>query len=257
LKNRSYHNTASAGYEWFRRTDGTSLTGIFRASYRHSWAKDAIGASIGYTGRDASWDSESETYTSAGGRGLQFRLQYSHAFSPKLSLSAGAGYATAYFSRWTADVNATLHLPKSWELEAGVQYRLLRDQGHLVGAAVTAAHSLEHFYLGGKVTLGSMHSRFYANGLLRARFFPYAGGRHFVELQGGGGTAPELDYIDSYYTGGVYNKFNTFVALSGNWLATENLAFSGGLTWNTLYGQYSTLRYTNMLIIHVQITVSF
>ena len=78
-----------------------------------------------------------------------------------------------------------------------------------------------------------------------------------MELQGGGGTAPELDYIDSYYTGGVYNKFNTFVALSGNWLATENLAFSGGVTWNTLYGQYSTLRYTNMLIIHVQITVSF
>ena len=257
LKNRSYHNTASAGYEWFRRTDGTSLTGIFRASYRHSWAKDAIGASIGYTGRDASWDSESETYTSAGGRGLQFRLQYSHNFNSKLSLSAGAGYATAYFSKWSAEAAATLHLPKSWELEAGVQYRMLRDQGHLVGATVTAAHSLEHFYLGGKVTLGSMHSRFYANGLLRARFFPYAGGRHFVELQGGGGTAPELDYIDSYYTGGVYNKFNTFVALSGNWLATENLAFSGGLTWNTLYGQYSTLRYTNMLIIHVQITVSF
>lgn len=257
LKNRSFHNTVSAGYEWFRRTDGTSLTGIFRASYRHSWAKDAVGGSIGYTGRDASWDSESETYTSAGGRGLQFRLQYSHTFSPKLSVSAGAGYATAYFSRWTADVNATLHLPKSWELEAGAQYRLLRDQGHLIGGTVTVARSLEHFYLGGKVTLGSMHSRFYANGLLRARFFPHAGGRHFVELQGGGGTAPELEFIDSYYTGGVYNKFNTFVALSGNWLATENLAFSGGLTWNTLYGQYSTLRYTNMLIIHVQITVSF
>ena len=257
LKNRGFHNTVSAGYEWFRRTDGTSLTGIFRASYRHSWSKDAVGGSIGYTGRDASWDSESETYTSAGGRGLQFRLQYSHTFSPKLSVSAGAGYATAYFSRWTADVNATLHMPKSWDLEAGAQYRLLRDQGHLIGGTVTVARSLEHFYLGGKVMLGSMHSRFYANGLLRARFLPHAGGRHFVELQGGGGTAPELEYIDSYYTGGVYNKFNTFVALSGNWLATENLAFSGGLTWNTLYGQYSTLRYTNMLIIHVQITVSF
>ncbi len=257
LKNRSFHNSASAGYEWFRRTDGTSLTGIFRASYRHSWAKDAVSGSIGYTGRDASWDSESETYTSAGGRGLQFRLQYSHNFNSKLSLSAGAGYATAYFSKWSAEAAATLHLPKSWELEAGVQYRMLRDQGHLVGVPVSVAHSMEHFYLGGKVTLGSMHSRFYANGLLKARFFPYAGGRHFVELQGGGGTAPELDYIDSYYTGGVYNKFNTFVALSGNWLATENLALSGGLTWNTLYGQYGTVRYTNMMIVHVQITVSF
>ncbi len=257
LENRSFHNSASAGYEWFRRTDGTSLTGIFRASYRHSWAKDAVSGSIGYTGRDASWDSESETYTSAGGRGLQFRLQYSHNFNSKLSLSAGAGYATAYFSKWSAEAAATLLLPKSWELEAGVQYRMLRDQGHLVGVPVSVAHSMEHFYLGGKVTLGSMHSRFYANGLLRARFFPYAGGRHFVELQGGGGTAPELDYIDSYYTGGVYNKFNTFVALSGNWLATENLALSGGLTWNTLYGQYGTVRYTNMMIVHVQITVSF
>lgn len=256
LKNRSFHNTVSAGYELFRRTDGSPLTGIFRATYKHNWEKDALSGSVSYTGRDASWDSESERYVSGGGRGVQLRLQYSHNFSPVVSLSAGVGYATAYFSRWTADVNASLHLPKSWELEVGAQYRLLRDDGHLIGATATLTYSLGHFNLSGKTTLGSMRSRFYANGLLRVRFLPHLGGRHFVELQGGGGTAPDLEYIDSYYTGGMYNRFNTFVTLSGNWLITANLALSGGLTWNTLR-QSDSRRYTNMLIIRAQLSFYF
>ena len=75
--------------------------------------------------------------------------------------------------------------------------------------------------------------------------------------EGGGGTAPEVTFLNYYYTTNVYNQLNSFVALSASWAITYNLAVQLSGTWNTLYDQRLTVKYRNLYLAHVSFTLSF
>lgn len=257
LRNRSYKNSLEAGYHWMRFTDSHVLTGIASLSYSHRFRRDVMGVQLNYTGRDAEWDSETSTFISLGGRGVQILGSYAHDFGQKLTLSAAAGWASAFFPSVTTDLSAGIHLPHEWNLEPALQYRKLYGGGDLMGVSLAVSKQLENFYLGAKASAGELRNIRYMSGLLRARFYPYPGGRDYIEIQGGGGSAPELDIADRFYKARSYNHLNTFAALSGNVLVTSNLMLSASLTWNTFYMQSAAVRYNNMLIAHVQFAVFF
>jgi hypothetical protein len=118
-------------------------------------------------------------------------------------------------------------------------------------------HNFEHLYAGGKVTIGALHDLFFFNAQARVRFYPIEGGRSYVEAQGGAGTAPELSFLNYYYSSGMYNNLNSFVAVSGSWAVTHNLALQFSGTWNTVYDQKTTVTYRNMFMAHVSVAISF
>ena len=112
-------------------------------------------------------------------------------------------------------------------------------------------------YAGGKVTLGTLKDSFFFNAQARVRFYPVDGGRSYVEAQGGAGTAPELTFLNYYYDAGIYNNLNSFVAVTGSWAVTYNLALQLSGTWTTVYDQRSTVTYRNMFMAHVSVAISF
>ena len=127
----------------------------------------------------------------------------------------------------------------------------------MAGAFANVTHGWDNFFAGGKVTGGFLYDIIYVNASARFRFYPYEGGRSFIEAQLGGGTAPEVEFINYYYTTDVYNQLNTFVALSSSWSLSHNLAVQLSGTWNTLYDQRLTVKYRNMFIAHVSFILSF
>ncbi len=168
---------------------------------------------------------------------------------------AGVGYA--YFPKLTLDASVTRHF-SAFDAEAGIQYRYLQDHSNMealwLGASITPAQC----YLGAKVTGGLLGNRFFFNSTLRGKYFPYDDGKTSVEAQVGVGTAPELGFLNFYYSPRAYNHLNSFVALGGNWLAAPGLMFSLSGTWNTWYSESeSRVSYRNIFIAHVQVTVYF
>ena len=128
----------------------------------------------------------------------------------------------------------------------------------MVGVNLASAITLDHFYLGGKITGGVFHNRFFANGSMRARFYPFDGGRTHIEAQAGAGSAPEMDFINIYFDSYLFNHLNTFVSLGANWLLNDNLSVNLSGTWNTLYDQQDkVVSYRNLLVGHVQFVVYF
>ena len=107
------------------------------------------------------------------------------------------------------------------------------------------------------MTAGLLLKHFYVNGSARARFYPYEGGRTFVEAQAGAGTAPEITIIDLYYNKGSFNHLNSFVSLSAGKLLGPNWAVSSSLTWSTLYRESETVSFRNMFILDINVSVSF
>ncbi len=76
-------------------------------------------------------------------------------------------------------------------------------------------------------------------------------------MQGGAGTAPELSFLNYYYNSSIYNNLNSYVAATGSWAVTYNLALQFSFTWNTIYDQRTTVTYRNMFVAHVSVAISF
>ena len=112
-------------------------------------------------------------------------------------------------------------------------------------------------YAGAKFTCGTIYNIVFFNGSLRYRFFPFDGGRSYVEAQVGAGTAPEILFLKYYQTSSVFNHLNSFVACTAQWAITHNLAIQLSGTWNTLYDQRATVSYRNLLMVHVSLAISF
>ena len=173
-----------------------------------------------------------------------------------MAVTGGSGIRQKkVFPRWAADASATLHF--DWDFEAGANYRMMQDGGQMAGLFLNVTHGWENFYAGAKVTGGLLYDILYVNAATRFRFYPYEGGRSFIEAQLGGGTAPEVSFLNYYYTTNVYNQLNSFVALSASWAITYNLAIQLSGTWNTLYDQRLTVKYRNLYLAHVSFTLSF
>ena len=256
IRNKTLHNTVDVGADLLRFGDSYNMVGIGTFGYNHIWKHNTLGIRGNYTGRDAEVvESLKQTNVPVGGRGVQLQLQYGHDFGSSLTASGSVAYGTAYFPRWAADASLTLHT--DWDYELGANYRLLQDGGNMLGAFANITHGWSNFFAGGKVTGGVLYDIFYVNASARFRFYPYEGGRSFIEAQLGGGTAPEVEFINYYYTTDVYNQLNTFVALSSSWSLSHNLALQLSGTWNTLYDQRLTVKYRNMFIGHVSFILSF
>ena len=127
----------------------------------------------------------------------------------------------------------------------------------MYSGALGLYHTFDSMYAGGKVTLGTLKDSFFFNAQARVRFYPVDGGRSYVEAQGGAGTAPELTFLNYYYDAGIYNNLNSFVAVTGSWAVTYNLALQLSGTWTTVYDQRSTVTYRNMFMAHVSVAISF
>ncbi len=259
LQNKMFKNSVFAGYDQMRFGDDYKIVGYAQLGYNRKFKRSDLTAQVNYTGRDAVLEIEDDQATeeSPGGRGLQFQVQYNFDLSDNWSLMGQAGVGYAYFPKLTLDASVTRHF-SAFDAEAGIQYRYLQDHSNMealwLGASITPAQC----YLGAKVTGGLLGNRFFFNSTLRGKYFPYDDGKTSVEAQVGVGTAPELGFLNFYYSPRAYNHLNSFVALGGNWLAAPGLMFSLSGTWNTWYSESeSRVSYRNIFIAHVQVTVYF
>ena len=257
LRARTLHNSVDAGMDLFRFTDNTHLLGLATIGYSHSWGNDALEARLNYTGRDADYDGEEKMYNSVGGQGLQLQGTWTHDFENIVTMKATSALANAFFPRWTVDVNFAWHLPKDWDLESMVSYRFMRDGSSMYALHGGGYKTFGHFYAGGRMTIGALHDIFFYNALARFRFYPVEGGRSYIEAQGGAGTAPELTFLNYYYSSGIYSRLNSFVSLTAQWAVTYNLALQLSGTWNTVYDQRTAVTYRNMLMAHVSVAIYF
>ena len=257
LRARTLHNSVDAGVDLFRFTDNQHMMGLASIGYSHSWSHDALELRLNYTGRDADYDGDENMYNSVGGQGLQLQGSWSHDFENIVTMKATSALANAYFPRWTVDVDFSWHLPKDWDLDTGVNYRFMRDGSSMYSGGVGLYKTFGHFYAGARGTVGALHDIFFFNALGRFRFYPVEGGRSYIEAQGGAGTAPELTFLNYYYSSGIYNRLNSFVSLTGQWAVTYNLALQLSGTWNTIYDQRTAVIYRNMLLVHVSVAIYF
>jgi len=257
LRARTLHNSVDAGIDLFRFTDNQHLLGLATIGYTRSWAQDALEARLNYTGRDADYDSEEKMYNSVGGQGLQLQASWTHDFENIVTMKATSALANAFFPRWVVDVDFAWHLPRDWDLETGVSYRFMRDGASMYSLNGGVFKTFGHFYAGGRATIGALHDIFFFNTLARFRFYPVEGGRTYIEAQGGAGTAPELTFLNYYYSSGIYDRLNSFVSLTAQWAVTYNLALSVSGTWNTVYDQRTAVTYRNMLMAHVSVAIYF
>ena len=257
IRAHTLKNTVDVGADIFRFTDSQHLMGNAGVGYTHSWQEDELELRVNYTGRDADYDSDEQMYNSVGGQGLQFQGAWTHEFGKIVSLKGATSYGTAFFPRWTVDADFNWHLPKDWDLQTVLSYRYMRDRSSMYSGALGLYHTFDSMYAGGKVTLGTLKDSFFFNLQARVRFYPVDGGRSYVEAQGGAGTAPELTFLNYYYDAGIYNNLNSFVAVTGSWAVTYNLALQLSGTWTTVYDQRSTVTYRNMFMAHVSVAISF
>ena len=257
IRSRTLKNTVDAGADVFRFTDSQHLTAMATLGYTHAWEEDEMELRLNYTGRDADYDGEEKMYNSVGGQGLQFQGSWTHEFAPVVSLKGTMAYSTAFFPRWTVDADFTWHLPHDWDMETVFSYRWMRDRSSMYSTGLGAFHSFEHLYAGGKLTVGALHDLFFFNAQARARFYPVEGGRSYIEAQGGAGTAPELTFLNYYYSSGLYSHLNSYVAVTGSWAVTYNLALQFSATWNTVYDQKTAVTYRNFFLTHVSVAISF
>ena len=257
LRGHTLRNTIDMGVDLYRFTDRYNLMAIATLGYSHLWGNNELQFRLNYTGRDADYDSEKEMYLSLGGRGVQAQLGLAHTFGHSWTVQGSAAYGSAYFPRWNADLSATWHLPYDWDVEQGLFFRQFQDQEIMYGVNLIGSHSWEHIYAALKLTGGGLHNIFYFNGLARLRFYPYDGGRSYLEAQAGGGTAPEVTFLNYYYTSSIYSQLNTFVAFTVNWSITYNFSVQLSGSWNTLYDQRTSVQFRNLLMLHVSAAISF
>ena len=257
LRNRGFRNSADVGYDFFRFATSHNITGIATVGYNHKRPDDiSFGGRINYSARDE--DAQDGRLINTGGRGFQVQGTFGMKFSPEWEMAADAAYGHKYFPIVSVNVSGKHTFPNDWEQEAGLMFKVMQDTTVMAGATLASAYSLEHFYFGGKLTAGVFHNRFFANGSARARFYPFDGGRTYIEAQAGAGSAPEMDFINIYFDSYLFNHLNSFVSLSSNWLLTDNLALNVAGTWNTLYDQKDkVVSYRNLLVGHVQFIVYF
>ena len=112
-------------------------------------------------------------------------------------------------------------------------------------------------YASAKISTGFLHKILFVNTMGRFRFYPYDGGKSFLEIQAGAGTAPEISFYNYYYTTAAYNKLNSFVSFTAAWSVNYNMTIQFSGTWNTLYDQQTAIQYRNLLILHVSAAVYF
>lgn len=260
ILSRSYKNHVETSFDIMRFADSHQLTGMANIYYSRKWGKDLWTVRIGYTGRDVTLDPEEGTDPDAflGGRGLLAGLGWSRDLNPLWTLSVNGAFANQYFPNVSADVTLTRHFANELDAELGGVYRLLEEDTNFIGANAGVSKTWEHVFLGGKVTGGLMHEKFFINSSLRFRFYPYYGGRSFLEFQAGGGTAPELSFLNYYYDPAVYDHLNTFISTGGHWLLTSNLEISVSGSWSTLYNLSSDkVNYRNLFIANVSFSFAF
>ena len=255
LRAKSLKNTVDAGFDILRFTDNTQLNAIATAGYYHAFKKDELQVRLNYTGRETLYYAYA---TKTGpGRGLQALAGWTHHFDKDWSVQGTVGYGTAYFPRWTAEASVSKILADEWVPEAGLFFRQFQDNELMYGIKLSGTHSWENMYAGLQLSGGFLHNLLFFNSSGRFRFYPYEGGKSYLELQAGAGTAPEISFYNFYYTTAAYNKLNSFVAFTASWALTYNMSVQVSGTWNTLYDQQNTIQYRNLLIFHVSAAVSF
>ena len=257
IRAKTLHNTVDAGIDLMRFTDRYALMGIATIGYSHNWKHDEFQSRVNFTSRDPEYDPDHQMYLSAGGRGLQFQTSWTHHFGRLLTTQIAGSFGTAFFPVANGDLAITFHLPRDWDLEVGGAYRYLQDKAQMYAGSLNATHNWENMYAGLKFTTGTVYGIVFFNGSARYRFFPFDGGRSYVEAQMGAGTAPEILFLNYYQTSSVFNHLNSFVAVTGQWAITHNLAVQLSGTWNTLYDQRATVSYRNLIMGHVSLSISF
>lgn len=260
LLSRSYKNHVEASLDIMRFADTDQLTGMANIYYSRKWARNLWSIRFGYTGRDVTLDPEEGTNPDAflGGRGLLAGLGWSRDFNAKWSLAINGAFANQYFPNLSADATLTRHFANELDAELGAVYRLIEEENSFMGVSAGVNKMWEHVFLGGKVMGGLMHEKLFINGSARFRFYPYYGGKSFLEFQAGGGTAPELSFLNYYYDPAVYNHLNTFLSLGGHWMLAANLEVSTSLSWSTLYNLASEkVNYRNLFIGNVSFSFAF
>ncbi|MBQ9702656.1 MAG: hypothetical protein IJV63_06675, partial [Bacteroidales bacterium] len=257
LRTRTLHNTVDAGVDVFRFTNASQLMVIASVGYDHNWKRDEFSSRINFTGRDAEYDQDLLMYTSAGGRGLQFLTSWTHHFGTVFSLKLGGSFGTRYFPIAGGDLSGTVHWKNDWDTELGLNFRYLLDHNKMYAASLGASHTGSHIYVGAKVMGGTVYNVWFVNGSARLRFYPFEGGKSYVEAQAGAGTAPEIQFLNYYQNSAAFNNLNSFAAFTASWAVTHNLAIQFSGTWNTLYDQRSTVSYRNLLMAHVSVAITF
>ena len=257
MRSRTYNNTLEFGYYFYQLTASTTLNGIATVGYSHRTPKGfLLGTRINYSGRNAFSEGYGEPVT--GSRALQWQAFTSIPVSKSWEFNGDVAVGYRFFP--VLSLNAAMkHTSASeLELEFGGLYRKMPDGANMIGATFSPAKSLGKFYLSGKVSAGTYQDYLYALCLVRTRFFPYEGGRTYIEAQAGAGSAPELDFSNIYYNAYSYNHLNSFVGLGANWLLTDNLSLNISGSWHTLYGvKNEELSYNNMLVGNVQFVIYF
>jgi len=257
LRNRTYRNSVDVGYYFYRFAENIKINGIASIGYTRYTPKHAsFGARFNYTARDLETDEDWLPYFS-GSRGYQLQGFCTVPVNSRLEFAADASAGIRFFPFASINTSLKYTFPSDWELEAGLLGRQMQDTTTMLGATITPAVNLEHFYMAGKLTAGVFHDRFFANGALRGRFYPYEGARTYIEAQAGAGSAPELDFSNIYFSPYLYDRLNSFVSLGANWLLEDNLSLNVMGSWHTLYDQTKTVSYRNMFIGNVQLVMYF
>ena len=257
MRSRTYRNTLEFGYYFYHLTSSITTQGIATVGYSHRTPKGfSLGTRVNYSGRDV-YTAENEEPVS-GSRALQFQAFTGIPLSDQWEFAADVAAGYRFFPKLWANAAFKYTSPSAFELEFGGMYRVMQDGSKMMGGSLYPAFTAGHFYLGSKLSAGVFQDRIYAIGTLRTRFYPYEGGRTYLEAQAGAGSAPELDLSNIYYNEVSFNHLNSFVALGANWLLADNLSLNLSGSWHTLYGQQNgEISYKNMLVGNVQIVILF
>lgn len=257
LRSRTLRNTLEMGGDLYRYTNTQHLMAIGTLAYGHNTRKNEFMLSLNYTARDADFDTETDVYLSNGGRGFQVQGAWENHSLKHFSLRLKGAYGIKYFPVANADVTGTIHWKNDWDTDLGFNFRYLQDGGLMYAGNLGITHSWSNMYAGLKGSVGTVHDILFYNASARYRFYPIDGGRSYLEAQAGAGTAPEIDFLDMYYTSAAFNHLNSFVAATAAWAVYHNLLLNFSLSWNTLYNQTETVTYRNLLIAHVSATLYF
>ena len=257
IRAKTLHNTIDTGMDVMRFTDRNTVRGMATIGYTRSWENNEFQGRINYTAHDADYDSDKKMYLSIGGRGLQFQGAWTHQFGEEFSLVSAAAFGTEYFPLVNVDVTGTAHWKNDWDSDAGVSFRLLQDLERMYAGTFGGTHTWGNMYAGAKVSTGFVYSVFFVNGSARYRFYPFDGGRTYVEAQLGAGTAPEIEFLNYYNNKAAFNRLNTFGSFTAAWAFSYNLSLQFSGTWNTFYEQGTNVTYRNMFVAHASVSIAF
>lgn len=266
LGRRAMTNEINLGILFSKYLNGQTLAPIPTISYSKAVARNRFSLKGSYTAPDT--EDEAST-TSPSGQGIQLVAGWERILTKRWTTTATFGWSNLLFPKIIVTLGTIHSLPKDWEVEAHVGYRMLQKQNYLskdgqylINAGLGGAKNWEHFRSSLKLDGYILNDKPYFNVSAQLKYFPFTDGTSFLAGTIGTGTAPEANIID-YAMPGSFEKLNASFSLGGGYLIGKHMMIGIDGLFYTIYSQSSTdseeikTEYKNLASTYVYFTFYF